>query len=122
MDRRTLLAEFLCLAVYYSWFVLRGPPPEIAAVDTDPGAQQVPEPVVPAAPEPEPIVVADHPVRDVPFAACGIEGNWSTDGGGLRSVRLMEHQQPYQIQALYNWLIGKITGSLMVLHSFIVEY
>lgn len=110
MDRRTLLAMFLCISIYYGWLVLRGPleiPEEVDLVEQQVPPAPVPAPVPEPAPEDEPA----PPLRDVPFRACEASGTWSTDGGVLRDLVLVDQEEPYEVTTLWAWLGGLVTGS-----------
>ncbi|MBX2797240.1 MAG: membrane protein insertase YidC [Myxococcales bacterium] len=119
MDRRTLLAITLSIAIYYAWLSIRGPQlraeqeareaeAAAAAEQVEPADVVVP-PVAPAAPS-EPLL-EEIPEREAPFDMCGAEATFSTSGG-LSGLTLREHQGPYAVQPLYSWLWGKITGSV----------
>lgn len=110
MDRRTVVAIVLSLAIYYGWLMLRGPQ---AAEDTDPTVTttEAPAPVVPAPVVPAPVAVpSDLPLRQIPFAACGSDGLVSTDGGALSALRMREHTGPYHTMPLYQYVLGLFTG------------
>lgn len=112
MDRRTLLAVFLSVGIYYAWLILRGPvalPPEAAM---EPVAAQVgvEAPGTPPRPVPAGPIRSDLPVRDVPLAACGVEGRWTTDGGHVRDLALVGHEEPYAVDPIWSWVSGLVTG------------
>lgn len=131
-QRRTILAVVLSLAVYYLWmvWVSQNPVPEgaevqtgaeIAQVDgTEPettpatesvaatGAEAVPVPVpeTPAAPAARPL----PPVQEIALASGPVEGTWTTDGGALSSVHLSDHKAPFQVEALYRYVMRRFGG------------
>ena len=121
MDRRTILALVLSVGIYYTWLAIRGPQLEAERVEreaeTAGQVEQVarsesppPTPVVPP-PAAGPEVETEAPEREVPVAFCGAQGTYSTVYG-LRGVTLTDHQGPYDVQPLYSWVWGKITGSV----------
>ena len=124
MDKRTLLAIVLSIAVYYFYmmWVSSGPQPEVdtgqpEVAETDgavveagtsdaessapPPSEEPPAPVVPS-------VV--HPVRSISFAGCDATGNWTTESGSLNTMKLDNYRTPYETQALWSYLLGLVTG------------
>jgi len=120
MDRRTALAIFLTVTIYYVWMMLRTPEQELDA-DGNPivaeadGSADAP-PVAPeASPEPAPAPVAvpeadRRPERVLDMAACEFTGELTTHGGGLSDVILPDQEGPLQVQPLYSWLWGMVSG------------
>jgi YidC/Oxa1 family membrane protein insertase len=133
MDRRTLLAVFAFIGVYYVYlFVIRplvAPPVEpvpdpVAAVEAGPdaaaepgvgGAAAVPDVGSPAAdpalgapiaPPPEPAL----PEREVGFATCGARGVVDSRGGYVRTTTLDGYEAPYDVQPIYSYVLGLFTG------------
>jgi YidC/Oxa1 family membrane protein insertase len=113
VDRRTILAVVLSLAIYYGWVSYRtatAPPPDPAAIAAVEGAP-APAPVDPApAPTPSPLPVEGPPVRELPFTACGTRGTLSTAGGALSDVVLDAHRAPYVVTPLYQWAFDWMRG------------
>ncbi len=113
MDQRTILAIVLSAAIYYGWLYLRGPEPEpeteVAEVTEEPPAESAPaaEPITGPAPAEAYEAV---PEQEVPFSFCRTEGTLSTTAG-LRSLTLVDHEGPYDVQPLYSWIWGSLTGS-----------
>jgi YidC/Oxa1 family membrane protein insertase len=122
MERRKILSMVLLVILYYTWVMIKQPfaIPEEAAVDvadTEEAVanQALEDSVVPTAgTERVPAVQTDSqlPVRELPFTHCGVEGSWTTDGGGLRSLKLVDHQAPYTVMPLYSYVLGWVTGSV----------
>ena len=120
MDRRTLLAIVLSMAIYYAWMLVRGPQlqaesealeaAEAAAVQVEPSATAQPaeEPVRQAPLVPQ---TTDVPAQQSPFAMCGAQGTISSVGG-LSTVTLDNHLAPLEVQPLYTWIWGKVTGTV----------
>ncbi|HHO50526.1 MAG TPA: hypothetical protein ENK18_06530, partial [Deltaproteobacteria bacterium] len=119
MDRRTLLAVVLSVAIYYVWLAIRGPQLQQTAqeggggeetsgaqVSTEPSPSPLPTP----APPPEPMP-SDVPEREIPFRMCQTTATLSTTHG-LSSLSLDDHQGPYEVQPLYSWIWGKLTGEV----------
>lgn len=114
MDRRTLLAVFLCVSIYYGWLMLRGPsapPPQEGPTTTDVAP---PDPAAPVSPAVTPAPVAppmpDLPVRELPLQGCSATGHLSTRGGVLQDVTLVGHEEPYDVRPIWSWLVGLLTG------------
>lgn len=130
MDRRTLLAIFAFIGVYYAYlFVIRPivspePPPDPSAlVEQDPvevpqgeaePAQQEGEPSPLESPVERPEPVAPRPTvvpeREVPFSSCGASGRLVSEGGFLRDTSLDDFEAPYDVQPIYSYLLGLFTG------------
>jgi len=113
VDRRTILAVILSLAIYYGWVVYRGatapPPDEVDVAAAPPDSEPAPIP----APTPDvrtPAPADAAPARVVDFAACGFRGRVSTAGGGLSDVTLDHYTAPYHITPLYTWLSNQVLG------------
>jgi len=123
MDRRTALAIFLTVTIYYVWMMLRTPDVEVDAdgnpvVDaTADGADATqpdepapaPEPV--AAPAPAPATSPERPERVVDVSACELQAELTSHGGALRDAILPDHEGPLAVQPLYSWVWGQLTGS-----------
>lgn len=130
MDRRTLIAVFALIGVYYAYFfVLRPmiyPEPEVAQVDTDAALTggdgsadvgedpdtDVPDPTAPdeagaEAPAPAPSTV---PERTVSFMACTAEAQVVSHGGALRDVEMSDWEGPYEVTAIYSYVWGLVSG------------
>jgi len=128
MDRRTILAIMLCLTLFYVWSFATGAGQLPTETDTDasedavvdaqqPHAEPPETSVIPAATpptgsDPNPMDATDESieVKEIPFAACDAKGILTTDGGFLRSVTLDNYLQAYDMQPLYSWLWGKVSG------------
>jgi YidC/Oxa1 family membrane protein insertase len=115
MDRRTILAVVLSLAIYYAWLAFRAPPhpktPDGATPDGQP-SPAAPAPASPAPAAPAPVAALPPPPEDtvtVPFAACGVTGKVSTDGGRISALTVDGSEGPYQVQPLWKHLIGVVT-------------
>lgn len=137
MDRRTVLAVVLSLAIWYGWIWVRGPqhPPgqtgdpaavtDVAPSD-DPNAPATdpatPTPAQPSATAPQPLpgdpgsggAAADPnaPLTTLPFTMCGATGQLSTDGGRLHDMVLADYRAPFHTMPLYKWVVGRATGSV----------
>ena len=109
MDRRTLLAMVLVVAIYYGWMVTLGPQPE--PVDESPTVEEPSPAVVAPTPLPVPVDVPDVPERTVDVELCGMSASLSSSQG-LQDARLDHHTGPYDVMPLYSWLWGQITGSV----------
>jgi len=129
MDRRTTTAVVLALAVYWVWITQFSTPavPEVDAAaveDTVLGAassgvtqvdggetQEAPDvtagPPDPAAP---PMPMAHLPVQTGTFAACGVEMEWTTDGGRISDVIFDDYQAAFEVQPIWKWLLNKARG------------
>lgn len=116
MDRRTILAVVLSILVYYGWLLARGPvpPPEGAELEAAADAVEAEVSDEAPAPPPAPVPVArsEHPERTGTFEACGARGAWTSDGGIMRDMVLLDYSEPYIVTPIYTWLLGKITGSI----------
>ena len=117
MDRRTLLAVFAFIAVYYVYlFVIRpivAPAPEPVAEPVAEAQTADPAATAPAAaPAPAPVAPAlvAVPERRVPFATCGMRGSLASTGGYLRGATLDAYEAPYAVQPIYEWVFGLVTG------------
>lgn len=110
MDRRTILAVFISISIYYGWLLLRGPVPGVEG-EVDPATTDVPEQ---QAPPPPPVPTApvrtDLPVRQIPFQACEASARWSSAGGVLQDLVLEGQEEPYEITPIWTWLVGLVTG------------
>ncbi len=114
MDRRTILAVVLSLAIYYGWVVYRGataPPPEDAELTASPAPAPDAGPAPVPVPVPEtPVEIPTPPARELDFAACGFRGQVSSAGGGLSDLTLDHHQGPYHVTPLYTWVADQVLG------------
>jgi len=128
MDRRTLLAVFAFIGVFYVYtlvikpVVAPEPPPAAPAVEgaADAGpASTAPLDQAPAgtpvdpAPEPPAPVVPPAPVlpeREVAVKSCGASGQLVSRGGYLRSTTLDDFEAPYDVQPIYSYVLGLFTG------------
>ncbi len=121
MDRRTIAAVVLSIAVYYGWLLLRGPQltEESVQGQTDGVVAEAPDSEDPSAdpanpvgavpiPEPAP---SDLPIRQLAFEACNATGTVTTNGGVLRDLVLNAHAAPYLVNPLYSWIPGLVTGA-----------
>ncbi len=112
IDQRTVLAVVLCVAIWWGWLAIFGPPiePELVEAQTD-VAEEVPvaEPVAVPVSEPE-TPRSDLPIREVPFQACAADLILTTDGGGLDGGTLRDFTSPYQMEPLWTWVAGLVTG------------
>ena len=114
MDRRTVLAVFLSITVYYGWMVFYGPelPLEEPSVLEEGLIDAAEEELVPAeepTPEPEPIPVT--PLEERAFQPCTAVSMLSSHGGGIQALSLTNHQQPLTVQPIYSWVWSKVTGT-----------
>lgn len=120
MDRRSIVAVVLAVAVYWAWLSWVGTtnaPPAQAEVDptAEPAPADAPAPPVAVAASPEdapPSAVSAVPERSGTLRACEADLGWTSRGGGLVSVVLDQHEAPYQMQPLWQWLLGKVTGEV----------
>jgi YidC/Oxa1 family membrane protein insertase len=110
MDRRTLLAVGLCLAIYYTWFGLRqATAPEGDTDSLVSEVQPAPAPVVaPVIPVPE---LPDTPTETRDVTWCATDGFVTTDGGLARGLNFVNETAPYEVTPIYSWLFGLVTGS-----------
>ena len=131
MDKRTLLAILLSLAIWYGWFALFPPPKPALGLDGTPVAAQVdgkPAANAAAAPSPTGATPVAAPAPDgtvapaavpVPVAAektakvtlCGTQMDVSSRGGALRSVTLKDLRAKYQVQTLWSWAVTGFSGA-----------
>jgi len=123
MDRRTILAIVLALGTFFAWdayMKARYPdryadvatteevPAESPEVSPEPAVGPEPAAAVPASQEPPAAEQPRAPERRIPFEACGVDAEWTTAGGFLRSVILTDEQAHYQVQPLYTYLWERI--------------
>lgn len=113
MDRRTILAVFLSLSIYYSWMMIRGDVPVDELVEGEtPTTEAVENTAVEAAPAPtataQPTFSA--PVLDIAFENCNYKGQISTDGGGIHSLVLTDQTAPYNVTPIYAWAFSGFAG------------
>ncbi|MBN2799672.1 MAG: membrane protein insertase YidC [Deltaproteobacteria bacterium] len=115
MDKRTLMAVVLALAVYYLWMTWVSAN-EVPVVAPDPVAQTVPSVaastgVAPVASAPVASAAIEAlPLVTVPYSACGIDAELWSGGGALRGTTLADHLGHYEVQPLWSWLVGKVMG------------
>jgi YidC/Oxa1 family membrane protein insertase len=118
MDRRTSLAIFLLVTIYFVWMTVRRPDVPLDADgnpivadgegSSDP-ATPVPSPT-PGVPLTEvPLTAPVTKAAEVAFEGCGSAGTWST-ATGYHDVTLPEHEGPLHVQPLYMWAYGLVTG------------
>jgi YidC/Oxa1 family membrane protein insertase len=109
MDRRTIIAVVLSLGIYYAWLAWRGPqqPPGEPA----PGDAPLVDAPAPAAPAPA-VEAPTGPAEILPFEVCGTTLGVSTDGGAITDVVLPDVAGPYAVTAWYEWIWGRISGSI----------
>ncbi|TVQ87323.1 MAG: membrane protein insertase YidC [Deltaproteobacteria bacterium] len=129
MDRRTILAVFASVGVFYLYlfvvrpFVYPEPEPVIEAGQQAPTAESEvevgeavadapsespPEAKEPApSPKPAPVTV---PERTVSLASCGASGSVLSQGGFLRSTEMDDFEAPYDVQPIYGYLWGLVSG------------
>ncbi len=115
MDRRTVLAVFLSLTIYYTWMVIRGGPPGGELIDgetTTTAGVETPAPVGTAQPTPggQAQPISNAPVRDIQVENCNYTAKISTDGGGMHSLMLLDQTAPYDVTAVYNWAFTGFSG------------
>ncbi len=133
MDKRTLLAILLSLAIWYGWFALFPPAKPAMGPDGKPVAAQVdgkPAANAAAAPSPAgatpvaaPVVAPDGTVTPaavpLPVAAektakvtlCGTTVEVSSRGGALRAVTLKDLRSKFQVQTLWSWAVTGFAGT-----------
>ncbi len=118
-EQRLMLAVFLSIAVYWIWTAFFLPPPAppvvdaaVAAASAEVTGTEPAEGVQTPAASPIPVVTAaDLPERTLAFATDGLSTTLTSEGGGLSDVVIQGHRSPYEIQAIWNRLLGKVTGS-----------
>jgi YidC/Oxa1 family membrane protein insertase len=126
MDKRTLLAMMLCLGLFYVWAFVTGMGDTDNAPETDSvtelgennGTSGQPDVVVensvnPLTPPPAQPVVTESsiPVEIKEFQGCGANFHVTTDGGFFRDVSFQNYSAAYDMQPLYSWLFGFLSGS-----------
>lgn len=137
MDKRTLLAILLSLAIWYGWFALFPPPKPALGLDGKPVAAQVDDKADPAdgtatpaaaspgaapttAPGATPAAGTATPVAvPVPVAAekmatvtlCGTQMEVSSRGGALRAVTLKDLRSKFKVQTLWSWAVTGFAGT-----------
>lgn len=111
MDRRTVTFIMLSLTIWYGWLALYPPemPPEVA--ETTEG--QPTDGSGPAAPvasaTPDPVAVTPTTAvtaRTESVQLCGSTATWSNQGGALSAMDLAAYKAPYNVTALYDWVLG----------------
>lgn len=107
--QRLFGAMALSLAIYATWIWFRGPAP--VEPEATPVAVEGSAPA-PATPLPVPAVTVTPlpPVRELPFSACALSGQWTTDGGSLRDVTLASLAAPLAITPIWTWVFGFGSG------------
>jgi YidC/Oxa1 family membrane protein insertase len=133
MDNRTLLAVFLSITFYYTWYSIFGPTPQPVDVDVENKSELVVEDLILAkadghvesngspsltAPKTEEKAGSEAvptkilpPIRTLPFKGCHSMSVLSTDGGGLHSLSLDNFRSQFEMTPIYSWLWGKVTGA-----------
>lgn len=117
MDRRTIVAVALMLAVWWVFMIFQ-PDPPAALLETDAPAaggetgdntaSDAPaEPGGAPVEAPSPSVVPD---RVVSLEACGITSKVGSTGGYLHGATVDDFEGPYQVNAIYMYLWGLVTG------------
>lgn len=108
MDKRTVAALVSALAVYYLWmtWVSANPSPPAPI----PEAPPVAAPSQVSAPQGAPAVATDTPAHGTTYKVCALEGELWSAGGGWRALTLHEHLGHYEVQPLWSWAVGKVTG------------
>jgi YidC/Oxa1 family membrane protein insertase len=110
MDRRTIIAIVASLGIYYAWLAWRGPQtPTEPVPEPDPAALASP---TPPSVVPSPVALPEAPAELVPLTACGTTYAVNTVGGAFTDVVLTEVPGPYEVTPIYQWVLGRITGSL----------
>ncbi len=107
-NQRLFLAMALSLAIYGGWVWWRGPPPKPPEPTPVPAEAQVaaaPAPVEAVPPRPA------APLRELPFSACALSGQWSSEGPALRDLTLESVDAPYVVTPLWSWVLGLVTGN-----------
>lgn len=113
MDRRTVLAVFLSITVYYGWMVFYGPElpvDELSVLEEgliDPSTEKV---ALAEEPAPEPDPIPDAPLEERAFQPCTATAVLSSHGGGFEGLTLTDHLQPLTVQPIYSWMWAKVTG------------
>lgn len=133
MDRRTLMAVFAFIGVYYVYlFVIRPviapepepvEPPPIEQADQGAPPSQAEDSGSPqgvaqgdgSAPAPEPpsstpAAAPTLPEREVEVSACGTTGHVTSRGGYLRQTTADDYEAPYDVQPIYSYVLGLFTG------------
>ncbi|MBW2253056.1 MAG: membrane protein insertase YidC [Deltaproteobacteria bacterium] len=123
MDRRTIFAVVLALATFFAWdaYMKSRYPDRYADLATTeepagspestPGPTLAPGPLTVTPPEAAPKVERPRaPEREIPYQACGTDARWTTAGGFLRSVILVEEEAHYEVQPIYRWIWDRIRG------------
>lgn len=130
MDKRTLQAILLSLAIWYGWFALFPPPPAVElGADGKPVAAQTegtrtsgdtpaasdpaaPAPVAGVTPVPSaaPVPVAPSVEKVTPITLCGTKMEVSSRGGALRAVTLKDHRAKYKMQTVWSWAATGFSG------------
>ncbi|MCO4748351.1 MAG: membrane protein insertase YidC, partial [Proteobacteria bacterium] len=100
MDRRTITAILLTLAVYYAWIAMYGPFEGTEAVVEGELPVESVEPVEPVIPVAT-ASTSSLPVQQLEFEACDFVAKVSTEGGGLHDLVLPEVEAPLDIQTLW---------------------
>jgi len=117
MDRRTLLAVLLSVAVFSLWSAFFGPEPPptdevVQEGSADEGtAPPAPEPAVAAPADPDVPAVPDAEEETLEIELCGGRTEVSSFHG-LSNVRLRGHEGPYDVMPLYSWIWGKVSGGV----------
>lgn len=117
MDKRTIQALMLMLAVYFGWMAFFPPkPPVEQAVDSEVPAQvaastegqsaaATPSAAPTSAPTPAPV-----PTREVEFKGCESSGTVMSSTGTLRSLSLENQTSKYDMQSIFSWALSGFDG------------
>lgn len=107
MDRRTLIAVTLSVAIYVTWFAIFPPVPPPEVPEAPVAEATAPAEVLTsgsAAPTP---VSAD---AEVPVQLCNTGSVLHTADGTLSSLTLLDQEARYQVQPLWSWALGGFSG------------
>jgi YidC/Oxa1 family membrane protein insertase len=111
MERRTIIAVFLSLGIYYAWVQWKGPPkppggPPGEAVGSGEPETAEPAPVAVNAP---PVTEDLGPAEIVSLTGCDTSFGIDTNGGGFTHVQLPAVPGPYLVTPLYQWVFDMVT-------------
>ncbi len=98
MDRRTLIAITLSVAIYVGWMAVFPPPPP----------PQVDEPIVAEQIEPAPLAGEPddgRPDEVVPVSLCNATAELHTVDGSLRQLTLTNRSGRMKVQELWSWIL-----------------
>ena len=115
MDRRTVLAVFLSISVYYGWMVLYGPElPELGegSVLEDGWVVENEEPPSEETSSPSfTEVLEETPEEQRSWSPCTARSLLSTRGGSMQDLTLTDHHAPLTVEPIYMWLWSKVSGT-----------